>query len=196
MLTRLTYSCFALLLLSGVAALKVSAQYKDPAFEIGVHYTTLHVTEKKDGDSGLGVRFTYNLNDHLALEAEGNGLPQTREGGGNNETQGFFGPRVGIRKERYGLFAKVRPGFNTFYLLGVTPGPNAFEQAHTRFALDAGGVFEYYPTRHTALRVDAGDTMIQYKAGDFFYQRLDEPMPVSKQFSHNLQVSVGFSYRF
>jgi hypothetical protein len=177
MLTRLTHTCFALLLLLSVAAINASAQDKDPAFEVGVHYTTLHVTEKSDGDSGLGIRFTYNLNNYLALEAEGNSLPQTREGGGNNETQGFFGARLGTRKEHYGLFAKVRPGFNTFYLLGVTPGPNAFEQGHTRFALDAGGVFEYYPTRNTALRVDARDTMIQYKPGDFFYRRLDEPMP-------------------
>ena len=196
MLTRPTYSFFALLLLLGVAAVNVHAQDKNPAFEIGVHYTTLQVTEKNDYDGGLGVRFTYNLNDYLAVEAEGNTLPQTREGGGNNETQGFFGARLGIRKERYGLFAKVRPGFNTFYLLGVTPGPNSFEQGHTRFALDAGGVFEYYPTLNTALRVDAGDTMIQFKPGDFFYQRLDEPMPVSKRFSHNLQISVGFGFRF
>jgi len=196
MLIRLTYTGLALLLLFGVSAANVHAQDKNPAFEVGVHYTTLFVTEKSDGDSGLGIRFTYNLNDYLAVEAEGNALPQTREGGGNNETQGFFGARVGIRKSRYGIFAKARPGFNTFYLLGVTPGPNAFEQGHTRFALDAGGVFEYYPSRHTALRVDAGDTMIQFKPGDFFYQRLDEPMPVRKRFSHNLQVSVGFSYRF
>jgi hypothetical protein len=38
--------------------------------------------------------------------------------------------------------------------------------------------------------------MIQYKPGDFFYQRLDEPNPVSKELSHNLQVTVGVAYRF
>jgi hypothetical protein len=196
MLTRLTYGCLALLLLSGIPVASVRAQDKQPTFEFGLHYTALHLAEKSDSDSGPGLRFTYNLNDYFAVEAEGNALPQTREGGGNNEAQGFFGARVGIRKARYGIFAKVRPGFNTFYLLGVTPGPNVFEQGHTRFALDAGGVFEYYPSRNTALRVDAGDTMIQFKPGDFFYQRLDEPMAVSRQFSHHLQISVGFSYRF
>src|SRR6185295_12085498 len=150
MLIRLTYTGLALLLLFGVSAANVHAQDKNPAFEVGVHYTTLFVTEKSDGDSGLGIRFTYNLNDYLAVEAEGNALPQTREGGGNNETQGFFGARAGIRRERYGLFAKARPGFTTFYLLGINPGPNSFEQGHTRFAMDVGGVFEYYPNKHLA----------------------------------------------
>jgi hypothetical protein len=108
----------------------------------------------------------------------------------------LFGVRAGIRRSRYGLFAKVRPGLTRFYLLGVTPGPNAFEQGHSRFAMDVGGVFEYYPTRRTAVRVDVGDTMVRYKNGDFFYQRLDEPVFVQRRLSHNLQVNVGVAFRF
>jgi hypothetical protein len=178
------------------SAAATQAQMDRSRFEIGVHYTTLQVSEKNDHDGGPGLRFTYNLNQYIGLEAEGNMLPQTREGGGNNETQGFFGVRAGIHREKFGVFAKARPGFTTFNLLGINPGVNAFEQGHTRFAMDVGGVFEYYPTRHISLRVDAGDTMIQYKPGDFFYQRLDEPNPVSKELSHNLQVTVGVAYRF
>src|SRR6185436_13173416 len=99
MITKPTCSWFALILLMGVAAANVRAQDKNPPFEVGVHYTTMRVTEKSDHNSGVGVRFTYNLNDYLAVEAEGNKLPQTREGGGNNETQGFFGARVGVRRQ-------------------------------------------------------------------------------------------------
>jgi hypothetical protein len=172
------------------------AQDSTPRFEVGAHYTTLNVTEKSDKDSGLGVRFSYNLNNYLALEAEGNAFPQTREGGGNNETQGLFGARVGVRRERYGVYAKVRPGFTTFYLLGINPGVNTFEQGHTRLAVDVGGVFEYYPSRHTALRLDVGDTMIHFKPGDFFYRRLDQPMPVTRRLSHNLQLTASFAFRF
>ena len=190
-----TYYCVVIsaLLCCSVAA---QAQVDRAKFEIGVHFTTLQVSEKNDHDSGLGLRFTYNLNDYIGVEAEANGLPQTREGGGNNEKQGFFGARAGIRKEKFGVFAKARPGFTTFNLLGINPGVNTFEQGHTRFAMDVGGVVEYYPTQHVALRFDAGDTMIHYKPGDFFYQRLDEPHPVSKELSHNLQIMVGVAYRF
>jgi hypothetical protein len=174
----------------------VRAQEKGPKYEVGLHYAALYVTEKSDKDSGLGLRFTYNLNDYVGLDAETTQFQQTREGGGNNETQGLFGVRAGKRNKRYGVFAKVRPGLTRFYLLGITPGPNAFEQGHTRFALDVGGVFEYYLHRHAAIRVDAGDTMIRFKPGDFFYQRLDEPMFVQRRLSHNFQLNVGFALRF
>lgn len=192
---RLLTGVFVVLLLTACAFSAV-AQENNPKYEIGVLFSTLNVTEKKNKDSGIGVRFTYNLTDYLGLEAETNAFAQTREGGGNNEVQGFFGARAGIRKERYGVFAKVRPGVTRFYLLGVSPGPNTFEQGHSRFAVDLGGVFEYYPSRHTALRVDVGDTIINYKSGDFFYQRLDEPMFVNRRVSHNLQVNFGFAFRF
>lgn len=191
-----SFCCAVTFTASFLTATDVCAQVSNPKYELGVHYTTLQVSKKGDHDSGLGLRFTYNLNDYLGLEAEANGLPQTREGGGNNEAQGFFGARAGIHRKRFGLFAKARPGFTTFYLLGITPGPNSFEQGHTRFAMDLGGVFEYYPVRHIALRVDAGDTMIHFKPGDFFYQRLDEPMFVRGQLSHNLQLTVGVAVRF
>jgi hypothetical protein len=196
MIKLFSYCCVAVLSVFFLGASVVQAQNSTPRFELGLHYTTLQLSEKNDHDSGPGIRFTYNLNDYVGLEAEGNALPQTREGGGNNEAQGFFGARAGIRKEHFGIFAKARPGFTTFYLVGITPGPNTFEQGHTRLAMDVGGVFEYYPHRNIALRVDAGDTMIQFKPGDFFYQRLDEPMFVGRQWSHHLQVTVGFAFRF
>ena len=174
----------------------VRAQEKAPKYEVGIHYAALYVTEKSDKDSGVGVRFTYNLNDYVGLDAETTQFQQTREGGGNNETQGLFGVRAGKRNKRFGVFAKVRPGLTRFYLLGITPGPNAFEEGHTRFALDVGGVFEYYLHRHAAIRVDVGDTMVRFKPGDFFYQRLDEPMFVQRKLSHNFQLNVGFAFRF
>ena len=179
-----------------VCASTARAQEKNPKYEVGIHYAALYVTEKSDKDSGVGLRFTYNLNDYVGLEAETTQFEQTREGGGNNETQGLFGVRAGKRNKRYGLFAKVRPGLMRFYLLGTTPGPNVFEQGHTRFAVDVGGVFEYYLRRYAAIRVDVGDTMVRFKTGDFFYQRLDEPMFVQRKLSHNLQINIGFAFRF
>lgn len=189
-------SCAVVFVSLSVCATNVMAQESTPRYEVGVNIPTLNVTERHDHDTGLGARFTYNLNDYLAVEAEGNRFIQTREGGGPNEDQGLFGVKAGIRKKNYGVFAKVRPGYTRFYLLGTTPGPNSFEQGHTRFALDVGGVFEYYPHRNVAFRVDAGDTMINFKNGDFFYQRLDEPMFVRSGLSHNLQINVSVALRF
>ena len=189
-------ACAVVFVSLSLCASNAMAQDDTPKYEVGVQVTTLSIAERGDHDTSLGGRFTYNLNKYLALEAEGNRFLQNREGGGANEDLGLFGVRAGIRKEHFGVFAKVRPGFTRFYRLGTTPGPNSFEQGNTRFAVDVGGVFEYYPHRNFAVRVDAGDTMINFKNGDFFYGRLDEPMFVRNGLSHNLQISVGVAFRF
>ena len=189
-------TCAAILFALSLCASNAMGQENTPRYELGVYMTTLSVTERDDHDTSIGGRFTYNLNNYLSLEAEGNRFLQTREGGGANEDQGLFGLKAGIRKKHFGVFAKVRPGYTRFYLLGVNPGPNTFEQGHNRFTVDVGGVFEYYPHRNLAVRIDAGDTMINFKNGDFFYQRLDEPMFVHSGLSHNLQVNIGVAFRF
>ena len=171
------------------------AQEKNPKYEFGLHYATLNVTEKSDKDSGLGLRFTYNFNDYLGVEAETTYFPNLREGSEGNERQGLFGVRAGKRNSRYGVFAKARPGYTRFYSLGNTSITNFFEQDRTRFTFDVGGVFEYYPHRHVALRVDAGDTIVRFKPGDFFRQDFNRVF-VQKRLSHNLQVNVGVALRF
>jgi hypothetical protein len=188
-------SCVAISFLL-VCASNARAQEKTPKYEIGIHYSALNVSEKSDTDSGVGVRFTYNLNKYLGLDAETTYFPNLLEGSEGNERQGLFGVRAGKRNRRYGLFAKARSGVTRFYLLGTTtPGPNLFEQGHTRFTVDVGGVFEYYPHHNAAVRVDVGDTMVRYKTGDFFFRGF-EPVFVQKKLSHNLQITVGFAFRF
>ena len=189
-------SCFSIVIFLASCVASALAQETNPKYEVGLQVTSLNVTQKSDTDTGLGLRFTHNVTDYLGVEAEWSQFLQTREGGGHNEIQALFGVRSGIRRKRYGLYAKVRPGLTRFYLLGVSPGPNTFEQGHSRFSVDVGGVFEYYPHRNIAFRVDAGDTMINFKRGDFFYQRLDEPMFVNRQLSHNLQINFGMALRF
>lgn len=193
-------ACIAIFIALSLCASNTMAQDKTmdntPRYEVGVHISTLSVAERGDHDTSLGGRFTYNLNNYLSLEAEGNRFLENREGGGTNEDQGLFGLKAGIRKNKFGVFAKARPGYTRFGLLGTNSGPNSFGQFHTRFTVDVGGVVEYYPARHLAFRVDVGDTMINFKNGDFFFTRLDEPMFVRSGLSHNLQVNIGIALRF
>jgi hypothetical protein len=181
-----------------LCALNAQAQEKNPKYEIGLHYASLNVVEKSDTDGGLGVRFTYNLNDYLGLEAETTFFPTRREGGPDNERQGLFGARVGKRNKRFGVFGKARTGVTHFYSLVNTIAPPTvfgFQQGFSRFSVDVGGVFEYYPHRNVAVRVDAGDTMIRFKQGDFFFRHF-EPVFVQRKLSHNLQINVGVAFRF
>src|SRR6185369_17969248 len=132
--------------------------------------------------AGAGGRFTYNLNKYLALDNELNFfLPDE---GPLTATQGLFGMRAGIHTKHVGVFAKVRPGFQTnFYV-------NNREQA--RFALDVGGVAEWYPNRNFMVRFDAGDVIIPFGndavGTGIFAERLGT--------THNLQVSLGVGVRF
>jgi hypothetical protein len=179
-----------------VCVASAQEQEKTPKYEFAIHYSALNVSEKSDTDSGVGVRFTYNLNDYLGVDAETTYFPSLREGSDGNERQGLFGVRAGKRNSRFGIFAKARPGVTRFYLLGRTsPGPFPFEQGHSRFTMDVGGVFEYYPHHNAAVRIDVGDTMVRFKTGDFFFRGF-EPVLVQRKLSHNLQISVGFALRF
>ena len=177
-----------------VCVSSAQAQEKNPKYEIGLSYASLHISEKSDTDGGLGVRFTYNFNNYLGVEAEETFFPNRREGSEGNERQGLFGVRAGKRNSRYGIFAKARPGFTRFYALDRLD-LNLFEQDRTRFTMDVGGVFEYYPHRNLAVRVDAGDTMIRFKTGDFFQQNFNRIF-VQNTLSHNFQLNVGVAFRF
>lgn len=186
----LTPAAITLLL---ICASNAQAQEKNPKYEFGIHYSTLNISERSDNDSGAGLRFTYNFNDYLGVDAETTYFPNRREGSAGNERQGLFGVRAGKRNSRYGVFAKARPGVTSFYSLG---NPGVFALGQTRFALDVGGVFEYYPVRNLAVRVDAGDTMVRFKTGDYFVQGSGTRMFVQNKLSHNFQMNLGVAFRF
>jgi len=157
---------------------------------------------------GIGGRFTYNFNKNIAVETEAFFFPEdkkvdpflstrTPEPGGR-KFQAVLGPKIGIRKKKFGVFGKVRPGLITFGRYEVInlrgTRENFFILSEKRekvsfFNVDVGGVFEYYPTRKTVLRVDVGDTIIHYNA--------QKPKDVNPSFTrHNLQTSIGFGFRF
>ena len=159
----------------------VSDDERVPTQEIGGHIFSFRGHDLGFG-WGAGSRFTYNLNNNIAFDSEVNFfLPDE---GPPDAVQSLFGIKAGKRTKHLGLFAKVRPGFQTNFLV------NQREQAE--FALDVGGVAELYPNRHLVLRFDAGDVIIPFGnkvVGEgFFAQRLGT--------THNFQWSLGVGVRF
>jgi len=173
-----------------------SAQSEEPKIEVGAHFTTLRLTEFDRSDPGVGGRIAFNLNKHIALEGEMNFLPRDSFFS-DNRTQGLFGVKAGWRADRFGVFAKARPGFVHFSKTeipvacpAIDPPPlNCTVGGTTPFAFDLGGVIEFYPSRHTVLRFDGGDTMIRYERFRGFGGK-------EHFVSHNPQFSVGVGYRF
>ena len=173
----LCFSC----LVSQAQTKPISDYEKVPTYEIGGQIFSFNGHELGNG-WGAGGRFTYNLNNHIALDNEVNFfLPDE---GPPYATQGLFGIKAGKRTKYVGVFAKVRPGFQTNFVV------NEREQA--RLAIDVGGVAEFYPNRHLVLRFDAGDVIIPFGnnvVGEgLFAQRLGT--------THNFQYSLGVGLRF
>lgn len=173
---------------------------------------SIAVTDDRKNEPGFGGRFGYNFNRNLAIEAEANFFPRDRDADGGRKTQVLAGAKVGQRFNSVGVFGKARPGFVHFsqgdYRFGtggcvaVFPPPISCFQSEgkTNFALDLGGVVEFYPSKKTIVRFDAGDTMIFF--GDRSVAVTGPSFPFTAVLSrasetkHNLQISAGFGVRF
>jgi hypothetical protein len=157
--------------------------FDNPCREVDLHCTR--------AEPGFGARFTYNVTNHIALDAEGNffpGRPLNKFGGfttggvpAGHIYQGQFGVKAGKRFKKVGVFIKVRPGFVGFTQASQFTGfslKTFFDPSHgtmvqlenaefkianvTCPSLDVGGVVEFYPSRRIVTRLDVGDTIIRY----------------------------------
>jgi hypothetical protein len=190
-----------------------------PKAEVGVQFSSLSLTPPEDflgteNKPGFGGRFTYNLTDNVAVEAEGNFFPSKSRSNisvGGRALQLQAGVKAGKRFERFGIFAKARPGFVSFgevfeiveeqVSVGGTPFliPRFSRERRTHFSMDVGGVLELYPSRRTMVRFDAGDTIIRYgERNDFgsFPPFLPVLTRARSEVKHNFQFSAGVGYRF
>jgi hypothetical protein len=157
-----------------------SGQERSKRYEVGVQFTSLLVQDldrpgsatgpRDHNEPGIGGRFTVNLTDTVAFEAEGNYF--TREQfaflQGGHMFQGQFGGKVGKRFDRWGLFGKARPGFVGFSRVFESPGAqipfsNNFFVRNYYPSLDVGGVVELYIAPRWMARFDVGDTVIRYR---------------------------------
>ncbi len=151
-----------------------------PRFELGAGLTVLnHGRTANIGPSFTGV---YNITRYLSLEGSLNWFPT--EAGFSFENpflpprpdvepatvEGLFGAKAGYRTNKFGVFFKVRPGLisasqaerTTGSITNLIGGPIPIQRLGrlTEKALDFGGVVEYYPAKHWAVRADASNTLI------------------------------------
>jgi hypothetical protein len=119
--------------------------------------------------------------------------------------QGLFGLKGGISRDHIGIFGKVRPGFNSYShaftgISQISAGPpplfkDLFDRS-TNFVLDLGGVVELYPSRHTTLRFDLGDTHIYFATKSFLSSNGNVISVPGGQRLHSIELSVGYAWRF
>jgi hypothetical protein len=212
---------FTITILFLFAGSKAQAQADaPPKFEVGAQFSSLSINDgfRTRTEPGFGGRFTFNLTDNFALEAEGNFFPHNDRSDafrtGGRAVEGLFGVKIGKRYKKFGFFGKARPGFisfsqglTEFTVVGQTGNPFTDIAVRvkrlTHFAADIGGVLEFYPSRHLVTRFDIGDTIIHQgqttittlttTSGGTF-----APLPLTfpTDTTHNFQFSAGVGFRF
>lgn len=179
-----------------------------PKFEASGQYVFMHHPSFDQSNSGLGGRFGYNISRYIAAEMEFDFFPQKRpvlnsinmpiqKYYDSRRMEGLFGVKAGIRGHHIGIFGKARPGF--FYISKgeryIDPRVVFFRapeeaQSQLRFAMDLGGIVEIFATKRSFVRIDLGDTMINFKRSKW------SEVSQRDMLSHNLQLNVGLGFRF
>jgi hypothetical protein len=190
-----------------VAGVRAASAQDAPRLDIAGQVTFLRLSDPGSTATGIGGRITFDVSRWAAVDAEINVYPQdeftidsTTNAGTTGLTyerrriDGFAGVKIGKRTQRFGVFAKVRPGFTRLTDKGVACAGEvcalvliARPEYQTEFALDLGGVVEYYPTPRTLLRVDFGDTLIRHRSS---------APPCSDCTTNNFAARVGVGVRF
>lgn len=190
-----------------VAPQLARAQTRSP-FQVGAQLATLRVGDLGSTNAGVGGHMSFDLRRWVSVEGELNVFPRDtfetdttsfavsdlRVVHRRRRLDAFFGPKVGFTRERFGLFASVKPGFSRLTDRGVRCAGRdcavvllALPVYRTEFALDVGGVFELYPTARTVLRATVSDTVIRHRS-------LAPPCDTCS--THNLATRVGIGMRF
>jgi hypothetical protein len=207
MRSRSVFLSAALLSLSGLVS-PALAQSDRPAIEIAGQATLLRLNDAGTTNAGIGGRFSVDLSRWVSLDAEVNYSPKDRfditpvdappaaqVSYDRRRTDVLGGVKVGRRGDRFGLFGKVRPGFTRLTDQGINcVGAMcalmlfARPEYRTEFAVDLGGIVEFYPTRRTVARFDFGDLMIR--------NRSVAVPPCSDCTTHNFTSRLGIGFRF
>jgi hypothetical protein len=188
-----------------------------PKFEVAAEFTTLERDAffETRTEPGVGGRFTYNLNKVVSFESAAYFFPRTcfscrTEG---NITEVVGGLKAGKRFEKWGVFAKGRPGVASFsrgeFNFIAAPGSSGFPfqmvmKRVNAFAADVGGVVEFYPSRRIVTRFDAGDTITHFGRRTFDTLLFDPttnttslfPITTRARTEHSFQFMASVGFRF
>jgi len=162
------------------------------------------LTDNVQTEPGLGGYASYRFYGVFYVDGDLLYFPREPEFAGPHDggtiLQGLFGLKGGIRRNHFGIFGKVRPGFNSYSaaLTGVNSSQTSSSYTYgrsTNFVLDLGGVIEFYPRERDTLRVEIGDTHLFFGTRDVNFDGSIEPVGGGKM-QHSIQLMIGYGWRF
>jgi len=162
------------------------------------------LTDNVQTEPGLGGYTSYRFYGVFYVDGDLLYFPREPEFAGPHDggtiLQGLFGLKGGIRRNHFGIFGKVRPGFNSYSaaLTGVNSNQASSSYTYgrsTNFVLDLGGIVEFYPRERDTLRIEIGDTHLFFGTRDVNFDGSIEPVGGGKM-QHSIQLMIGYGWRF
>ena len=154
--------------------------------------------------SGLGAYASYRFWRVLYFDSDILYFPQDTHGPtnlyGGPVLQGLFGLKGGIRRNNFGFFGKVRPGFQSYAqaleVIATQPSGtvNYTYGRSTNFALDLGGIVEFYPAESGTLRIEAGDSHTFFPPHTVNFN--GKSLHYDLGMHHTIQLVIGYGWRF
>ena len=175
-------------------------------WELGPLFSTLFISREGPFDGtrtepGFGGFASYRFYRVFYFDSDVLYFPRDTNSSGPHDggtiLQGLFGLKGGIRRNHFGIFGKVRPGFHSYSeALSSVSGTGDFGYSRsTNFVLDLGGIVEFYPSEHGTLRLEAGDTHIYFGARDVNVDGEIQSAGGGK-LRHTIQFNMGYGWRF
>lgn len=163
------------------------------------------LTDNVRTEPGFGGYASYRFYGALYLDGDLLYFPRGTSFSGPHDggtiLQGLFGLKGGIRRNHFGFFGKVRPGFHSYSdaLTSITTSstsPPTYTYARsTNLVLDLGGIIELYPNERSTLRIEVGDTHLYFGTRDVNVNGAIQPFPGGK-LQHTIQLMLGYGWRF
>jgi hypothetical protein len=141
----------------------------EPRFSTGIQFISMNFPLDREGCSsckqfspGVGLDFSYRVAKYVFVNSVVNLFPGSGSFGEHGASQEMLaGIKLGHTGRSWGLFSDLRGG-TVHYDKVLVPGSSTAYESRFRFAIDLGGTVEYYASRNSTLRFNAGTTLIHY----------------------------------
>jgi len=175
-------------------------------WEFGPLFSTLFIAREGPFDGtrtepGFGGYASYRFYGVFYFDSDVLYFPRETASSGPHDggtiLQGLFGLKGGVRRNHFGIFGKVRPGFHSYSeaLSSVSESGEFGYSRSTNFVFDLGGIVEFYPSEHGTFRFEAGDTHIYFGTRDVTIDGETQSAGGGK-LRHTIQFNMGYGWRF